>query len=557
MKQIFIFCGIAAFAFSCSKGDSDGSTDPTTPPGTDITLPLTVQVTSGSYSASDGLENVPVTLNEGDAIGLYILRDGNPDATAVKLTLGSDGTWSASEELEHTEGNRYFACYPWQEQPGGAIHADAENDEAFFAEMISEWVPAADQSTPEKFAAAALMTATGKTIATDESATLVLQFTPRTALVGITFPQTVYKFTNTPSIPDYTVPASNIVFDGFTPSILDNEVYLYQVNPNSDSEIKGSYGDGETWTFAGADSEAGRLTLHAVGSGDTEKQHTLQVGDFFLADGNLLSKDTEAATVAAAPVVGIVYQIDPNRISDAEKEALGGKVHGQVISSQMLISSTQNPLKWCTYGGQGDRDESSIGLKPIPDLNSDHATNVKLADAAIDGYYYTTQILTQRADDLEKFYPLFCEIQNFATLAGGPVSGINATGWYLPAIGQWFDVIRGLGGYDMAVDSPDLSPFILDGIEYVDTFYWTYKDDVDIVPSLNKAMEKVAAERKYNYMINQTNTFWTSSLMSNTAAHTFSFNSKEVPPYTPDYWCLNVLTGPKHLHYYTRAMLCF
>lgn len=225
MKQIFIFCGIAAFAFSCSKGDSDGSTDPTTPPGTDITLPLTVQVTSGSYSASDGLENVPVTLNEGDAIGLYILRNGNPDATAVKLTLGSDGTWSASEELEHTEGNRYFACYPWQEQPSGAIHADA-------------------------------------------------------------------------------------------------------------------------------------------------------------------------ATVAAAPVVGIVYQIDPNRISDAEKEALGGKVHGQVISSQMLIPRTQNSSKWCTYGGQGNRDESSIGLKPIPDLNSDHATNVKLADAAIDGYYYTTQILS-------------------------------------------------------------------------------------------------------------------------------------------------------------------
>lgn len=327
MKHIFMLCGIAALAFSCSKGESNDSTDPTTPPGTDISLPLTVQVTSGSYTA-DGLENVPVTISEGDAIGLYILRSGNPEATAVKLTLGSDGTWSADEELKHAEGNRYFAYYPWQEQPAGTIQADAENDATFFAGMIAEWAPAADQSTPEKFAAAALMTATGKATATADAATLDLQFTPRTALVGISFPQTVYKFTNTPSIPDYTVPASNIAFDGFTPSTLDNEIYLYQVNPESDSEIKGSYGEGESWKIAAADNEAGSLTLHAIGGGNTEKQHTLQVGDFFLADGNLLSKDTDAATVAAAPVVGIVYQIDPNRISEAEKEALGGKVHG-------------------------------------------------------------------------------------------------------------------------------------------------------------------------------------------------------------------------------------
>ena len=556
MKHLFMFCGIAALAFSCSKGESKDPSGSITPPETAPALPLTVQVTSGSYAAIGG-EDIPVVISEGDAIGLYILGSDNPEVTAVKLTLGGDGTWSASEELEHTEGNRYFACYPWQEQPGGAIHADAENDETFFAEMISEWIPAADQSTPEKFAAASLMTATGKTTATDESATLVLQFTPRTALVGITFPQTVYKFTNTPSIPDYTVPASNIVFDGFTPSNLDNEVYLYQVNPDSDSEIKGSYGDGETWTFAAADCESGNLTLQAVGDGDTEKQHTLQVGDFFLADGHLLSKDTEAATVAAAPVVGIVYQIDPSRISEAEKEALGGKVHGQVISCQMLIPRTENSSKWCTYGGTGDRDESSIGLKPIPDLNSDHATNVKLADAAIDGYYYTTQILTQRADELENLYPLFCEIQNFATLAGGPVSGIHATEWYLPAIGQWFDVIRGLGGYDMAVDSPDLSPFILDGIEYVDTFYRTYKDDVDVVASLNKAMEKVSAECKFDYYMAQTNVFWTSSPMSSAAVHALSFNSKEVSPNDPEAWRINVLSGPKDRYYNTRALLCF
>lgn len=557
MKQIFMLCGIAALAFSCSKDDSDGSTDPTTPPGTDITLPLTVQVTSGCYTAADGLENVPVTISEGDAIGLYILRDGNPEASAVKLTLANDGTWNASEELKHAEGNRYFAYYPWQEQPNGAIHADAENDQAFFAEMISEWIPAADQSTPEKFAAASLMTASGKVSATDEAATLALQFTPRTALVGISFPQTVYKFTNSPSIPDYTVPVSNIAFDGFTPSTLDSGIHLYQVNPNSESEVKGSYGEGESWKFAAADNEAGRLTLHAVGGGNTEKQHTLQVGDFFLADGNLLPKDTDAATVAAAPVVGIVYQIDPSRISEAEKKALGEKVHGQVVSCQMFIPETENSSKWCTYGGTGNRDESSIGLNPIPDLNSDHATNVKLADAAIDGYYYTTQILTQRAKDLETFYPLFCEIKNFAALAGGPVSGIHATEWYLPAIGQWFDVIRGLGGYDLAVDSPDLHSFIFDEVEYVDTFYWVCKDNVDVVASLNKAMEKVAADRKFNYLTSQTNTFWTSSIMNNSSVHSFSINSKLLFPDDPDAWRISVLSGPKNLFYYARALLCF
>lgn len=552
MKQFFLLCGIAALAFSCNKGDSNDNPEPTTPPETVATLPLTVQVTSGSYVSSEGLERVPVTISEGDAIGLYILRDGDTEATPVKLTLGNDGTWSASEELKHAEGNRYFAYYPWQEQPDGAVDAKATDDEAFFAEMIAKWEPATDQSTPEKFAAAALMTASGETQTSAEAATLTLQFTPRMALIGITFPQTVYKFTNTPAISDYMVPASNVVFSRFVPSADENGMYLCQVNPASDVEIKGSFGsEKEPWSLAAAGNKAGALTTHAVGNGDTEKEYTLQVGDFFLADGNLLPKDTEAAKVAAQPVVGIVYQIDPNRISEAEKQALGGdKVHGQVISCQMLVpTSEDSPLKWSIYGGNGDRDESSIGLKPIPDPEGDMAKNVGLANAAIDEYYYTTQIWKERADELEKNYPLFGEIQKFKTVAGGPVAGVHATEWYLPAIGQWFDVVRGLGGYDLAIDSPDLVNYGGGG------FYWKNSGNIDILSNLNQAMEKVSAQNKYEYFATYTNFFWNSSVMSSTSTHCFGINAQ---PTAEDLdMRVNVLAGDKSVLYYTRLMLCF
>lgn len=554
MKRILYMGSMAALMLACSQKE-DVQPTPSRPeeptPSTPVTLSL--EMASGSYAEDSG-EEYPLAWSEGDAVALYtVLADGTL-AQPVKLTLGSDGQWTPA--LEHTDGNRYFACYPWQEKFNGEVDASATDDQHFFAQAIAGWVPVADQSDPATGVKnSSLMTAAGAVTASESGATLRLSFTPRMALVSLSFPKTVYHFDNSPAIADYEVPISNPLFKDHIPQTAANGSYLYVVNPQLATTLSGLYNGQTSWSVETGEAAAGKINRNAIGK-NTEVNHTLQVGDFFLADGTLLSKDADAATIAASPVIGVVYQLDPNRIGEADKKALGGVVHGQVISTWQLTPTSQDsPLQWSTYGG-GERDESSIGLKPIPDLTANLATNVRLADNAIDGYYYTTQILTERATDVERgLYPLFSQVKQFANLVGGPLVNCT-TGWYLPAIGQWFDVIRNLGKYELALDSDEL-------VDYGGgCFYWSNKAHYDIPVALNQAMEKVSEMDKFLYDTQSATALVTSSILSDKTSHCLMLSSyfpisleDGSTQYTETR--INVLNGPKTSLYNSRLMLTF
>lgn len=551
MKHLLWLCGAAVLSFSCSGGDSSDSPTPT-PPSPSPQLPLTVEVTSGTYTSTDGNSSpnhYPIELSEGDAIGLYVIHTDGSTSGPEKLTLTSEGSWPTT--LEYSEGDLYFAYYPWQEAITAEVNTSATDDKTFFAQFIDSWNPATDQHDPENgLKASALMTATGTVTASENEATLKLQFTPRMAMVALAFPSTTYHFNNTPAIPDYVIPATDLVFEGFVPFAAEDGTYLYQVRPDETLTLQGSYNGDEHWSLEAMSTEGSCKRMEVAG-GDLTIDHTLQAGDFFLANGHLLSKDADAAEVAAAEVIGVVFQIDPQRIGQADKEALGGTAHGQVLSSQIITYTDESShLEWCTWGGNGDRDESSIGLKPIPDETGNLATNVRLANEAIDGYYYTSQIVKERATDLEKgLYPIFSEVLKFDQLAGGPQQGTLTTGWYLPAIGQWFDVIRNLGGYELALDSPDLTHY------GGGTFYWKNSENIDILSSLNQAMAKIAASNKAEYDTQGTNLFWTSSILNNQAVHCLGINPRtEVEGMDMR---VNILAGTKSNMYLTRLILTF
>lgn len=549
MRTLLCLCGAALAAFSCSSEKAADSPSPTP------RLPLSVEVTSGSYTAAPGDNNpdpagrnYPIELSEGDAIGLYVVHADGSIAGPEKLTLASDGSWPTT--LKHAEGDRYFACLPWQEVFTAEVNAAATDDKSFFAPLIESWNPATDQHDPQNgFKHSALLTATGRVTTSDSEATLQLQFTPRMAMVAIVLPSTTYHFNNTPAIPDYVIPASNPVFDGFVPCAAEEGTYLYQVKPGTAVTLRGSCNDGQTWK-AEATVDEGFCQRIEAGNGNRVVNHTLQAGDFFLADGHLLSKDADAAEVAAADVIGIVFQTDPERIGQADKQALGGTVHGQVIATREITPRTQNdPMKWSTV----NRDESSIGLKPIPDASADLATNVRLADEAIDGYYYTTQILTQRAEEMEKGqYPLFTQIEAFAGVANGPRAECRTTGWYLPAIGQWFDVIRNLAGYDLDPESPELTQTGLG------CFYWGNSQGYDIPAALNRAMAKVASGNKTEYETKSAIPFNTSSIINNEACHCLYLSSPfEIGNQEYALPRINILAGAKKMLYQTRPFLTF
>lgn len=473
-----------------------------------------------------------------DACGLYIVRSGAVVSANVKLTAaaatgagaGADASlvWTPDEAtgaLWYTPGDRYFLYYPWQALPQDAPAAgdsfspsgSGDPDAEFFAALIAAWTPAADQSDyTTGYTVSDLMTAEAAAgTASGGAVPLAFSMTHRMALAVVEFPQTVYKFTDT-SIPDYTVPASGVAFTGpAQPFAADGGVYRYLVNPAAAAPtLAGGYGNGShEFAFALSNLAAGSYKTYKIdGATAIEKSHTLQAGDYFLADGSLLAKDASAEQVAAAEVIGVVFQIDPARIGAAEKAALeggGSTAHGLVVAAK----GPTGTYLWYYKDGNYDRDETTVGIPNIL-VGTDAAATFRAADADIEGYKYN-QILRTHADrksDYEAgYYPAFKAAADFGNEVAAPT---GTTGWYLPSNGQWFDILRGLGGATLT--SSDSFVDWDDG-----DFYWTGRGNIS--KTLNDAFQHVATTDKTAF--GDGTVYWSSSSASSSDARRVLFYS--------------------------------
>ena len=190
---------------SCRQEVVPGETD-----GSDA-QPFLITVTDGGYAAeatacSRATENGYITtFTAGDRCGLYIVRGTEIVYNNICLTAteGTDGSlvWQAlagTDLYGGYENESYFLYYPYQADMTDKVTVtDATTDDAaFFAPLISDWQPKADQSDyVTGYTASDLMTAAGTT-ATNADGTLSLSFpmAHRMAMAVIEMPETVYKF---------------------------------------------------------------------------------------------------------------------------------------------------------------------------------------------------------------------------------------------------------------------------------------------------------------------------------------------------------------------------
>lgn len=240
------------------------------------------------------------------------------------------------------------------------------------------------------------------------------------------------------------------------------------------------------------------------------------VGDFYLADGSLLDVSTDAATVASHDVIGIVYSTDTTRMGAAEKQALidkGIEPHGSVMATKHVGDITYSNMWFYDAATQGwDRDEREIGI-PYAYVVDDYYASYELSDADIEGYLYTKLIREKRADDFENgMYPIFRDAVAFNETVPAPGT---STGWYLPATGQWFDILRNLAGATLNTTSS-----FFDG--ETGNFFWLGKGDVPEL--MNANFEKVADDDKTMFDP-VTNQLWTSSQASSNQARVIIFDN--------------------------------
>lgn len=467
------------------------------PAAQDKALQLTISVTDGGYTSTEGkttraVENGYTTeFTEGDACGLYMVRGGKPVYSNVKLTAEKDAaTGGIMWKTDGTtlaagmDGESYYLYYPYQADMAGktATHAEGAvmTDAEFFKPLIDGWQPGDDQSTHAAYTASDLMTAGGSTTGTGNTIHLSFAMKHRMALAVIEMPKTVYKFIDA-NVPDYTVGAEATFTGTAKPLRMADGTYRYLVH-SSMPTIEGCYDGGNrefTITTSASHPVVGEYKRYKVdGAAETIKNVTYaesgiaRIGDFYCTKNNgttgyLIPKEADETTVQAAKVVGIVFQTDKSRIGAKEKEKLGGEgnVHGLV----MAVKNIATRQAWSLFG----MDEGLTTCRTKADNYND-----------ISGYGNCEHIRTNRGNF--DSYPAFKAAYDYNTTCPVPAT---TTGWYLPASGQWWDILQNLGGCPALADvtqqtSPDIA----------EEFLW--KSQGDVPAALNKWMENIAVGDK-------------------------------------------------------------
>lgn len=463
---------------------------------------LTISVTDGGYTSAvenmktrvetRAVENGYTTeFTEGDACGFYMVRGGKPVYSNVKLTAEKDAaTGGIMWKTDGTtlaagmDGESYYLYYPYQADMAGKTATPAEGavmtDAEFFKPLIDGWQPGDDQSTHAAYTASDLMTAGGSTTGTGNTIHLSFAMKHRMALAVIEMPKTVYKFIDA-NVPDYTVGAEATFTGTAKPLRMADGTYRYLVQ-SSMPTIEGCYDGGNrefTITTSASHPVVGEYKRYKVdGAAETIKNVTYaesgiaRIGDFYCTKDNgttgyLIPKEADETTVQAATVVGIVFQTDKSRIGQAEKNALGGKdkVHGLVMS----VKNIATRQAWSLF----HKDEGLTTCKTKADNYND-----------ISGYGNCEHIRTNRGNF--DSYPAFKAAYDYNTTCPVPAT---TTGWYLPASGQWWDILQNLGGCPALADvtqqtSPDIAG----------EFLW--KSQGDVPAALNKWMENIAVGDK-------------------------------------------------------------
>ena len=462
---------------------------------------LTISVTDGGYTSAvenmktrvetRAVENGYATeFTEGDACGFYMVRGGKPVYSNVKLTAEKDAaTGGIMWKTDGTtlaagmDGESYYLYYPYQADMAGKTATPAEGavmtDAEFFKPLIDGWQPGDDQSTHAAYTASDLMTAGGSTTGTGNTIHLSFAMKHRMALAVIEMPKTVYKFIDA-NVPDYTVGAEATFTGTAKPLRMADGTYRYLVH-SSMPTIEGCYDGGNrefTITTSASHPVVGEYKRYKVdGAAETIKNVTYaesgiaRIGDFYCTKNNgttgyLIPKEADETTVQAAKVVGIVFQTDKSRIGAKEKEKLGGEgnVHGLV----MAVKNIATRQAWGLFG----MDEGLTTCRTKADNYND-----------ISGYGNCEHIRTNRGNF--DSYPAFKAAYDYNTTCPVPAT---TTGWYLPASGQWWDILQNLGGCPALADvtqqtSPDTGEFL-------------WKSQGDVPAALNKWMENIAVGDK-------------------------------------------------------------
>lgn len=474
-------CVVLLATLSVVGGCSTESIDPGADTDDGTPMPLTICATASSFDEaltvpadrlSSFVTRTPTqdgntaTFNTGDAIGIFIVKDGaiidgvnNMKFTYQAATADVEARWTppAGSQIYYYAGATYIAYFPYT----NGVTIDPSQSTADIIVSLSNNAllqPAADQSTAASYAASDLMTASGTPVtgSSDAETILTLNFThsycqltvvPRIAKgciapVGGGF---TYRAGSKAPVPDVNV--RDVVINGVPAyRVTADESYRVIVKPTSaSSQMQGSYTSEEAAMVFTSDVYADGFAAgnsYRVNS-DSPFAVEGQDGTRPLAPGDFVFHGTNGIEVYPgngvpegdkipdyAQAIGIVVTCDKSRMTDKACSDNSWN-HAYVMG----LEDCGSELNW---GPSWSSDEDVL-----PNM-----TRANGAENDMNGYAETEAMLAERASkgDLGN-YDTFKAINDYRTSNPVPSDlSDKRSPWFIPSVGQWFDVMANLCG---------------------------------------------------------------------------------------------------------------
>ena len=485
--------------------------------------------TSAATRATDN--GAATTFESGDRIGIIVL-DGSGNVLSDNIPYKyNGGAWSfdngngegKTAVYYDNKAATYFAYFPYSKEADGIADTD------ILAALKAKFPPRYDQRTDNAYRASDLLVWSSQAGDTP-SKKLEIKFTHAYSSLSLS-PSITCKIdgVETSYIPSSVADVSfTIGTEPLLPYRADDGSYRIIVSPQTTSA---------RWLCAyGGSMHCGTMPETALAANN---RYTLapalnigaytfanaQVGDFYCKnnsnEGYLIPGDASLTTEQQAACIGIVYSTDASRIGTAATQALKTK---RVSTPHGLVMALTNASDGCRWGDYG-KNENSGGADGEP--FKEYTTTLQKQYLNVDGYGETQWMVNKIANGYNAdTYKAFDVASKYGTEESGTAQYAapdNTTGWFIPGMGQWWDILSNLGKIDLTSSRDDTGSYT--SIPSAAT---------TAVANLNKYLQKISNATQFS-----TGTyFWSSSEYSRNYACYVYFDSDgdlDLYHYSKDY----------------------
>lgn len=429
---------------------------------------LNISVNTQDFVSEDGSrattgtdENRPTAFVKGDEMGMYVIsNDGTVICNNEKFVYNGTA-WEAANELYYWKNANYIAYYPYNADLTAQNITSVEKIKTEFAESDDFYT----QNTAEAYEKADLMLAE---VNSPANGTIQFNLAHQFSMVEINVPVRRYKTTEAQGNFEYTAPVSLTWNTDL--KIGDNVVAPYSTGKGSFRFIVPSatdlsltldgclmYDEGVPVYFGSSTKPqsinlaSGLCKVYNVTYGEVKNTvvtRDLEVGDYYYSDGSIYpygnqEGDNDKSKPVKDGCIGVIFEVGtgvPNT----------PWTHGSVLALKSL-----GQAKWsanrCTVEGNMIETLSD-------DVTVKSGYEVTLALVKTSGFLWNDA--ANLAYNLGK--------GEYDSQYAAPV---YSSGWYLPSIADWVEVIQNLGGdTDFTLSTTGVSGDVISKIKnYIET----------------------------------------------------------------------------------------